>query len=53
MPHGQATRLPGYGARFVPARDLPDVMAPSQTARVDEALANRTLPALVHGQRAA
>ncbi|MGW7446003.1 NUDIX domain-containing protein [Kitasatospora sp. NPDC054795] len=41
------------GARFVPARDLPDIMAPSQAARVNEALANRTLPLLVHGQRAA
>ncbi|WP_051711617.1 NUDIX domain-containing protein [Streptomyces sp. NRRL S-350] len=39
------------GARFVPVRDLPDTMAPSQCARVTEALANRTLPVLLHGQR--
>ncbi|GAB7188734.1 hypothetical protein ATKI12_8565 [Kitasatospora sp. Ki12] len=41
------------GARFVPVRDLPAHMAPAQFARVTEALANRTLPALLHGQRAA
>ncbi|MFJ6621962.1 hypothetical protein ACIQOW_30835 [Kitasatospora sp. NPDC091335] len=41
------------GARFVPAPDLPDVMAPSQAARAAEALAGRTLPVLLHGQRAA
>ncbi|MFJ7275626.1 NUDIX domain-containing protein [Kitasatospora sp. NPDC098663] len=41
------------GARFVPARRLPDVMAPSQAARVSEALAGRSLPVLLHGQRAA
>ncbi|MFG2914819.1 NUDIX domain-containing protein [Kitasatospora sp. NPDC048298] len=40
------------GARFVPVRQLPDTMAPAQYARTSEALANRTLPALVHGQRA-
>ncbi|MER7754745.1 NUDIX domain-containing protein [Kitasatospora sp. NPDC097643] len=39
------------GARFVPVRELPDVMAPSQAARVTEALAHRTLPVLLHGQR--
>ncbi|MET8629112.1 NUDIX domain-containing protein [Kitasatospora sp. NPDC004669] len=41
------------GARFVPVRELPDVMAPAQVARVTEALANRTLPVLLHGQRTA
>ncbi|MFD4536517.1 NUDIX domain-containing protein [Kitasatospora sp. NPDC058397] len=41
-----------FGARFVPARQLPDVMAPSQLARVSEALAGRALPVLLHGQRA-
>ncbi|MEV7928376.1 NUDIX domain-containing protein [Kitasatospora sp. NPDC088779] len=41
-----------FGARFVPARRLPDVMAPSQAARVSEALAGRALPVLLHGQRA-
>ncbi|MEV7186608.1 NUDIX domain-containing protein [Kitasatospora sp. NPDC093102] len=41
------------GARFVPARSLPDFMAPSQAARAAEALANRSLPVLLHGQRAA
>ncbi|MFI2611187.1 NUDIX domain-containing protein [Kitasatospora sp. NPDC018619] len=40
------------GARFVPARSLPDLMAPSQAARAAEALAGRSLPALLHGQRA-
>ncbi|MDH6705917.1 8-oxo-dGTP diphosphatase [Kitasatospora sp. MAA19] len=40
------------GARFVPVHQLPDVMTPSQAARVTEALANRTLPVLLHGQRA-
>ncbi|MFE7594012.1 NUDIX domain-containing protein [Kitasatospora sp. NPDC057512] len=40
------------GARFVPARNVPDVMAPSQAARAAEALAGRSLPALLHGQRA-
>ncbi|MFH8383957.1 NUDIX domain-containing protein [Kitasatospora sp. NPDC018058] len=41
------------GARFVRVRELPDVTAPSQAARITEALANRTLPILLHGQRAA
>ncbi|WP_371515234.1 NUDIX domain-containing protein [Kitasatospora sp. NBC_01300] len=41
-----------FGARFVPVRRLPDVMAPSQSARVSEALAGRALPVLLHGQRA-
>ncbi|MFJ7907407.1 NUDIX domain-containing protein [Kitasatospora sp. NPDC096204] len=41
------------GARFVPAPDLPDFMAPSQAARATEALAHRSLPVLLHGQRAA
>ncbi|MFD0399411.1 NUDIX domain-containing protein [Kitasatospora sp. NPDC127121] len=41
-----------FGARFVPARQLHDVMAPSQLARVSEALAGRALPVLLHGQRA-
>ncbi|MFE4977135.1 NUDIX domain-containing protein [Kitasatospora sp. NPDC056651] len=40
------------GARFVPVPDLPRVMAPAQAARVTEALAGRSLPVLVHGQRA-
>ncbi|MEU9043016.1 MULTISPECIES: NUDIX hydrolase [unclassified Kitasatospora] len=40
------------GARFVPANDLPDFMAPSQAARAAEALVNRSLPVLLHGQRA-
>ncbi|MFJ2864309.1 NUDIX domain-containing protein [Kitasatospora sp. NPDC087314] len=39
------------GARFVPTPELPDVMAPAQAARVAEALANRSLPLLLHGQR--
>ncbi|MFF4381749.1 NUDIX domain-containing protein [Kitasatospora sp. NPDC001547] len=41
------------GARFVPAVALPDFMAPSQAARAAEALVNRSLPVLLHGQRAA
>ncbi|MGW3043704.1 hypothetical protein ACWC9T_27495 [Kitasatospora sp. NPDC001159] len=41
------------GARFVPVRELPDHVAPAQYARITEALANRTLPVLPHGQRAA
>ncbi|MFE6055855.1 NUDIX domain-containing protein [Kitasatospora sp. NPDC056446] len=42
------------GARFVPVRDLPNRTSPAQLARITEALACRaTLPALVHGQRAA
>ncbi|MFJ2188844.1 NUDIX domain-containing protein [Kitasatospora sp. NPDC087861] len=41
------------GARFVPVRQLPDVMAPSQVSRVTESLANRSLPVLLHGQRTA
>ncbi|MFJ9846504.1 hypothetical protein ACIRYZ_39930 [Kitasatospora sp. NPDC101155] len=32
---------------------LPDVTSPSQLARITDALANRTLPVLLHGQRAA
>ncbi|MGW2372132.1 NUDIX domain-containing protein [Kitasatospora sp. NPDC001683] len=39
------------GARFVPVRELKNHMAPSQAARVTEALAGHTLPALLHGQR--
>ncbi|MEV7940047.1 NUDIX domain-containing protein [Kitasatospora sp. NPDC088264] len=39
------------GARFVPAHELPDVMAPAQAARAAEALANRAVPLLLHGQR--
>ncbi|MEV8327024.1 NUDIX domain-containing protein [Kitasatospora sp. NPDC056731] len=41
-----------FGARFVPVRQLHDVMAPSQAARATEALAGRALPVLLHGQRA-
>ncbi|MFD7586391.1 NUDIX domain-containing protein [Kitasatospora sp. NPDC059811] len=41
-----------FGARFVPVRQLHDVMAPSQAARAAEALAGRALPVLLHGQRA-
>ncbi|WP_051831108.1 NUDIX domain-containing protein [Streptomyces novaecaesareae] len=40
------------GARFVPAHDLPNHMAPSQAARAAEALASCSLPVLLHGQRA-
>ncbi|MEV7942025.1 NUDIX domain-containing protein [Kitasatospora sp. NPDC088264] len=40
-----------FGARFVPAHELPDVMAPAQAARAAEALANRAVPLLLHGQR--
>ncbi|MFJ8623359.1 NUDIX domain-containing protein [Kitasatospora sp. NPDC093550] len=39
------------GARFVPEREIPNVMSPAQAARVLEALAGRTLPILLHGQR--
>ncbi|MFE5587918.1 hypothetical protein [Kitasatospora sp. NPDC056531] len=41
------------GARFVPVRELPDVTSPAQHARLAEALANHTLPVLLHGQRTA
>ncbi|MFD7594119.1 NUDIX domain-containing protein [Kitasatospora sp. NPDC059812] len=41
-----------FGARFVPVRQLHDVMAPSQAARATEALAGCALPVLLHGQRA-
>ncbi|GHF82051.1 hypothetical protein GCM10018790_69710 [Kitasatospora xanthocidica] len=41
------------GARFVPTHELPHHMAPAQAARAAEALANRSLPVLLHGQRAA
>ncbi|MGW1175629.1 hypothetical protein ACWD4P_18145 [Kitasatospora sp. NPDC002543] len=41
------------GARFVAVQDLRDFMAPSQAARAVEALANRSLPVLLHGERAA
>ncbi|MER7765732.1 NUDIX domain-containing protein [Kitasatospora sp. NPDC096140] len=41
-----------HGARFVPANDIPAHMAPAQAARVLEALAGRSLPVLLHGQRA-
>ncbi|MFD7596466.1 hypothetical protein ACFV6D_25950 [Kitasatospora sp. NPDC059812] len=40
-----------FGARFVRAHELPDVMAPAQAARAAEALANRAVPLLLHGQR--
>ncbi|MFI9366244.1 NUDIX domain-containing protein [Kitasatospora sp. NPDC053057] len=39
------------GASFVPVRELPAHMAPSQAARVTEALTGRALPILLHGQR--
>ncbi|MGW2254580.1 NUDIX domain-containing protein [Kitasatospora sp. NPDC001660] len=41
------------GARFVPVKQLAHAMAPAQAARVTEALANRAVPLLLHGQRAA
>ncbi|MGW7444685.1 NUDIX domain-containing protein [Kitasatospora sp. NPDC054795] len=59
VPDGTLITVPGQrrsgllGARFVPARSLPDFMAPSQAARAAEALAGRSLPALLLGQRAA
>ncbi|MER7849802.1 NUDIX domain-containing protein [Kitasatospora sp. NPDC096077] len=49
VPPQHRSRL--HGARFVPVRELPRHMAPSQAARVTEALAGRTLPILQHGQR--
>ncbi|MFJ8623390.1 hypothetical protein ACIRD3_11150 [Kitasatospora sp. NPDC093550] len=39
------------GARFVPEREIPNVMSPAQAARVLEALAGRTLPILLYGRR--
>ncbi|MGW7585290.1 NUDIX domain-containing protein [Kitasatospora sp. NPDC054768] len=58
VPDGTLVTVPAqrqsglFGARFVPARSLPDFMAPSQAARAAEALAGRSLPALLLGQRA-
>ncbi|MFJ2577405.1 NUDIX domain-containing protein [Kitasatospora aureofaciens] len=40
------------GAHFVPEKQLPAVMAPAQAARAAEALTNRAIPLLLHGQRA-
>ncbi|MER7672831.1 NUDIX domain-containing protein [Kitasatospora sp. NPDC096128] len=47
-PHKRSRLL---GARFVPVRELPLHMAPSQAARTAEALTGRALPLLLHGQR--
>ncbi|MER7673976.1 hypothetical protein ABTY61_36715 [Kitasatospora sp. NPDC096128] len=47
-PHKRSRLL---GARFVPVRELPLHMAPSQAARTAEALTGRALPLLLHGRR--
>ncbi|MEV6978942.1 NUDIX domain-containing protein [Kitasatospora sp. NPDC093806] len=43
-----------FGARFGDPRELSTLMSPAQNARVQQALATlgRTLPLLIHGQRA-